>query len=104
MIPKMSPCKFLQENWRPDGPTRFNTTLDVLIESLIGWCEADRIYFRPKDKKEFCIAVMFSDNTWCHCSFEWFFSSLGDYNYVDIFDFEGFDKTQLEEYKKYSYM
>ena len=58
MIPKMSPCKFLQENWRPDGPTRFNTSLDVLIESLIGWCESDIVYFRPRDKNEFCIAAI----------------------------------------------
>lgn len=46
IIPKISPTNFRYDNWDASAPLQFE--YDDFLDKVIGWCEASRVYCRPK--------------------------------------------------------
>lgn len=93
LIPKISPSNFRYDNWDASAPLRFE--YDNFLDEVIGWCEASRVLCRPKNDSE-NIAILFSDEVWCHLNFFYLFSYSDGYNYFERF--EGLDKKTILEY------
>ena len=83
IIPKISPINFRYDNWDASAPLRFE--YDDFLDKVIGWCEASRVYCRPKNDNE-NIAILFSDGYWCHLNFFYIYSESDGYNYIDRFE------------------
>lgn len=97
-IPKLPSNKFLHENWWAAGPSNFCwTDAEDIKESLIGWCPASRVFSNQRDDNE-CIAVMFSNNKWCHMSYEMIIDWMEHYDFFDMFNFEGLDRKVVENW------
>lgn len=100
LIPKLAPHLFRYDNWDASGPLRFSEDpidTNSFIHDIIGWCEASKVYCRPKNDDE-NIAIMFSDGTWCHLNFFYIFSYSDRYNHFN--KFEGLDPSVVEKHIK----
>ena len=98
-IPRLPGNRFLHENWWAAGPTNFTWTdaKDVKYR-LIGWCPASKVFFRPGEDEN-CLAVMFTNNRWCHMSYEMIIDYCADlYDWFDMFNFEGLDRKIIDDW------
>lgn len=96
LIPKISPSNFRYDNWDAAAPLKFSESYYTdFLDSVVGWCEASKVYCRPKNDDE-NIAVLFSDGVWCHLNFFYLFSYSDGYNYFERF--EGLDKKTILDY------